>query len=911
MGIKGIYREIGPGERKSLSSLAIEHLEKTKRPLRLAVDISIWQFQVQAAKGGTNPAIRTLFYRLVRLLGHAIQPIFVFDGPRKPTMKRNKRSAGYGGDLAARTLTRRLIRLFGFTVHDAPGEAEAECALLQRRGIVDAVLSEDVDTIMFGCTRTLRNWSAEGGGSRASKTPTHVSVYDTAVMRQKGGGGGGGGAGLFLDREGMVLVALMSGGDYLPEGIPGCGTKVACEAARAGFGRSLCQIKAADKAALAEWKENLVRELRDNESGHFRTRHKALVIPESFPNMEVLRYCTHPVVSPDAVLERLRGEFPSSASVDVEGLREFVRDTFDWAYREGAEKLIRVLAPSLFVQSLLERSKLFRDSSEEGSSDSVQVEEAALIRTITSRRTHFSTDGLPELRVSYVPSEIVKIDLADEPGDPAVSEYCRDGLALNSDDDFEEDVALAAGGQATPGAGSGKKFDPTVPDLIWIPEAVVRLGEPAAFRAWEARQKAKQLQLAAKPVKKSRQKTADMPQGALDKWVKVSKQSGKNLADKATGTLPSVGSSQPPPRWPLARPGISSQLLLSNSNGSDERAEARKAVSSATQSKKPKQKKSKAPAAAGQPAEQTNPWTLAGSQVSPRVTKHVSSSPRKSPQRRSAQRSPIVISSSPGPEPTSPSPRAALSPGQRVSKRTQTPPLENSFAEDPLDGAAESPVPSLPPLSPPRSPQKRRTSPAIADRVSPRKGGGCRPVTRGKEGDNSVKDNGLSSKAVPRPSQMSVKSFGIVSKAGSSHDSTKGLGASDPIELSEDDGEQKTPAATDAKQRPQRNHSSGQASGPAGVEPANKRDDDSPFGPSRATAERDACVPPLIAQSNKVQIYVADQAGYFREVEVTVGEAERLAEDKTGRARRAWLHERVAIVPCSNIPVIDLTCRVE
>ncbi len=56
---------------------------------------------------------------------------------------------------------KRLIRLFGFRAHDAPGEAEAEFALLPQRGVVDAVLSEDVDTLMFGCTRTLRSWSAE------------------------------------------------------------------------------------------------------------------------------------------------------------------------------------------------------------------------------------------------------------------------------------------------------------------------------------------------------------------------------------------------------------------------------------------------------------------------------------------------------------------------------------------------------------------------------------------------------------------------------------------------------------------------------------------------------------------------------------------------------------------------------
>lgn len=51
MGIKGIYKEIGAGRRISFCRLAIESLEKHGRPLRLAIDVSIWQFQIQAARG--------------------------------------------------------------------------------------------------------------------------------------------------------------------------------------------------------------------------------------------------------------------------------------------------------------------------------------------------------------------------------------------------------------------------------------------------------------------------------------------------------------------------------------------------------------------------------------------------------------------------------------------------------------------------------------------------------------------------------------------------------------------------------------------------------------------------------------------------------------------------------------------
>lgn len=48
-----IYKEIGPGERIALCKLAVHQLEQTGQPLRLAIDFSIWQFQVQAAKGAS------------------------------------------------------------------------------------------------------------------------------------------------------------------------------------------------------------------------------------------------------------------------------------------------------------------------------------------------------------------------------------------------------------------------------------------------------------------------------------------------------------------------------------------------------------------------------------------------------------------------------------------------------------------------------------------------------------------------------------------------------------------------------------------------------------------------------------------------------------------------------------------
>ncbi|KAH8203274.1 hypothetical protein TruAng_002572 [Truncatella angustata] len=674
MGIKGIYKEIGPGNRVSLAKLAVDHLESTGRPLRIAIDIAIWQFQVQSARGGSNPAIRTLFYRLLRLLSLHIQPVFVFDGPNKPVFKRNKRSGR--GDGVATSMAKRLIRLFGFQVHDAPGEAEAECALLQLNGIVDAVLSEDVDTIMFGCTKTMRNWSAEGKG----KTPTHISMYDTAELRQGDSG---------LDREGMVLVALMSGGDYLPEGIPGAGVKLACEAARAGFGKSLCRLKKSDVAGLNEWRNNLKHELVTNGSRFFRTKHKALNVPEDFPNLDVLRYYTHPVVSPSATVDRL-GNQCWDKKLDIFGLREFARETFDWEYQGGAIKFIRVLAPCLLVRKIMQLEHLGAARTREV--EDMQGEEGKLVRAITTRREHLSTDATPELRISFIPNDIVGYNYEEEPEEEIT--YGRDGLALNSDDEFEA-VADDDGTVAKPGAR--KPFSPVEPDLVWMPETIAKLGLPLMVEDWEEAQRAKAAKKGRTRIPKPKQKVKErnMQAGALDKFVKVSKNVAESVKASRSSLVekPTCYAMSRTPLGPLSSPPQKQSLpfVIEDSPQKPTRL-------SAVPSKQPtKAKKSSGKDKASLLDSTVNPWSLASSLLPSKQKSLAAAITTKSSEA-------ICIASSP---PTSPAktirPRmrrtGSYSPAESKSHTTRTSPQERQSGT-PVDGNPKN----LRPISMCRSP---------------------------------------------------------------------------------------------------------------------------------------------------------------------------------------------------------------
>ena len=495
-----VYGEIGSGTRAALSKLAVEKKEQHNTNLRIAIDFSIWQYQIQAGKGGTNADLRTLFFRLLRLLHLSIEPLFVFDGPHKPPFKRNKKTSVLGGS-ALQLAAREFFDLFGFPHITAPGEAEAECALLQREGVVDAVLSEDVDTLMFGCTTHLRAWGPEDRKMKGG-TATHVDVYKASEIKSGPSG---------LDREGLVLIALMSGGDYLPAGIPNCGIKIACEAARAGFGNDLQRIDRNDHLALRAWRDRLQHELRTNESNHFRTKHQTLEIPETFPDKAVLYYYSNPVVSTSNQVEKYRKEL-QWREPNVKRLQEACKIFFGWLGVAGFQHFTRNIAPALVGWRLangVDRTNFYDDI------DVQSAIEESLVKTISGSRTHPSTGNTPELRIEYVPQDIVGMTLDDA---------AREDLASGHDhtpsySDIEQNVDIKDAEGTTESARKlTKSYDPSKIEKEWFPEIHVKLGASKSYEKWAAELRDPK-KFATQKAPAKRRKKAAMPQGAILKYL--------------------------------------------------------------------------------------------------------------------------------------------------------------------------------------------------------------------------------------------------------------------------------------------------------------------------------------------------------------------------------------------------------
>ena len=371
---------------------------------------------------------------------------------------------------------------------------------------------------MFGCSMTMRTWTAEG--KRGNKSPTHVNVYKAESTHKEKG----------IDSEGMILIALMSGGDYIPAGIPKCGIITACEAARAGFGRDLCQLSKDDENGIKQWRDKLERELQKNESNLFRQKHKTMKLPETFPDRAVWGYYTHPAISSMEKVAKLRSDIKWDLGVNLSELRMFVADAFDWHYLSGAKKFVRGLAPALLAHQLISRNQV--NSPDNDDLEAREMTENRLVKSICGRRNdHWNTDGEPELRIAYIPIDIVGLDLDAEE---------KDGFQGDSQDLWGDEQPASEGDETRDRSKSPTKkrgpstYDPAQIEKIWILETHVKLGVALLVETWEEEMR--------NPKKfasrKAREKTkttiprAGTEPGALDKYVKLTKPRSDDLATK-------------------------------------------------------------------------------------------------------------------------------------------------------------------------------------------------------------------------------------------------------------------------------------------------------------------------------------------------------------------------------------------
>ncbi len=190
MGIKNLNRFIRDNCPDSIKCIPFVELSGKK----IAIDISIYMYKYV----GDGSLVENMYLLLGVLKLYNIIPIFIFDGKppdeKKALLKKRRNDKKVAEEEYNRLVknmddiddmndddkqelhvnmdalkkqfvyvtrnqietVKSMIRAFGHTYFDAPGEADELCALLVIKKRVWACLSEDMDMFVYGCPRVLR-----------------------------------------------------------------------------------------------------------------------------------------------------------------------------------------------------------------------------------------------------------------------------------------------------------------------------------------------------------------------------------------------------------------------------------------------------------------------------------------------------------------------------------------------------------------------------------------------------------------------------------------------------------------------------------------------------------------------------------------------------------------------------------
>ncbi|KAF5375356.1 hypothetical protein D9615_008022 [Tricholomella constricta] len=542
MGVAGLWDIIRPaGKTRSLTDISVtEGFEANLdgvRGFRVGIDASIWFFHAEYGREGENPVLRTLFFRCATLMHSPFLPLFVFDGPRRPDWKRGKKINKTSHKLIPGM--KAIVESFGFEWRMAPGEAEAELAYLNRIGVIDGILSDDVDNFLFGATTVIRNPSNNLSGNRANPVvnaagkddKNHTKVYRISDITAH--------PDIRLTRGGLVLIGLMSGGDYQQGGLNGCGTVTSHGLAKCGFGDMLFQAansmtREELKTFLIAWRHELCHELRTNSQGHIGRKQPSLAksVPADFPDIDILLSYTNPITSESMGRTENNLKLTWAKEPDLGKLAATCEFYFEWGYREAIIKRFRTVIWPSAVLRILRRAVLDLDAKarsglsppttprkagkpareaigtpskmiakhfstmalgNRSDSDDDDDDAEPLIVKIHAERKHVSTDGVLEYRLEIAPAQLVRI---------AESGIKGTRFPEGSDEwaDEEEDEG-----------GKGAKKPPPDPNSrmrVWMPACMVRLVEPSLVEEYEAMQEKKREKKAGKGRVKAKSKSA-------------------------------------------------------------------------------------------------------------------------------------------------------------------------------------------------------------------------------------------------------------------------------------------------------------------------------------------------------------------------------------------------------------------
>ena len=341
-----------------------------------------------------------------------------------------------------------------------------------------------------------------------------------------------------LTRGGLILIGLLSGGDYHPAGLLRCGPGTAHGLAKCGLGDEL--LEAAQSLMRTElpnflttWRDALRRELCTNSHGHLSSKKPSLAkaIPHSFPDLDVLFSYTNPITSTtDAGGQHTHTPPRWEREPDLPKIAHLCELHFEWGLKDIIIKRFRtVLWPSIILRALrhlalevdvdvitqlpsmpIREQKSHQDklgtpskllmqhfSSIALGMDNGEEEDGGLrdlIIKIHSLWTHAYTDNILEYRLEIAPAQLVHLASAGIQGLRKPADTTYDVLPSELDDSNEIDDKAGHGGM------SGRKrhhgHSPPEPEShlhVWMPGCMVQFVLPGLVEQYEATLKAKHM----------------------------------------------------------------------------------------------------------------------------------------------------------------------------------------------------------------------------------------------------------------------------------------------------------------------------------------------------------------------------------------------------------------------------------
>ncbi|MBU4246125.1 MAG: flap endonuclease-1 [Nanoarchaeota archaeon] len=199
--------------------------------------------------GNVTSHLSGIFYRSINLMQHNIKLVYVFDGPRpqfksatvnsrvaaKQIAEKKREEALESGDEAeakkqaqmATKLTsemideaKELLRALGIPIIQAPSEGEAQAAYLAKNRDAYASVSQDMDSMLFGAPRLVRNLNITGK-RKIPGTTIYREIKPEMIFLDKTL------ADLKITHDQLIILGILVGTDYNPGGILGIGQKKA------------------------------------------------------------------------------------------------------------------------------------------------------------------------------------------------------------------------------------------------------------------------------------------------------------------------------------------------------------------------------------------------------------------------------------------------------------------------------------------------------------------------------------------------------------------------------------------------------------------------------------------------------------------------------------------------------------